>query len=110
MKNLSQDTIEKIKNTTLRIQDSNRGGGVEIDLTEWGHPGEKMTAYQNYLGGGMLGSIGNDSTIRDWRTDSNLLSIADKLSRYFHSLTNHENDEWESATFEQNQNRPERTY
>lgn len=110
MKNLSQDTIEKIKDTTLRIQDSNRGGGVEIDLTEWGYPGEKMTAYQNYLGGGMLGSIGNDSTILNWREDSDLSSIADKLSRYFHSLTNHENDEWENTTFERNQNRPESAY
>ena len=89
MKNLTQDTIKKIENTTLRIQASHRGGGVEIDLTEWGYPGEKMTAYQNYLGGGMLGSIGNDSTIRNWRSDSDLSDIANKLARYFHSLTNH---------------------
>ena len=110
MKNLTQDTIKKIENTTLRIQASYRGGGVEIDLTDWGYPGEKMTAYQNYLGGGMLGSIGNDSTIRNWRSDSDLSDIADKLARYFHSLTNHEDDEWESATFEQNQNRPSSAY
>ena len=110
MNRLTQDTIEKIENTTLRIQASHRGGGVEIDLTEWGYPGEKMTAYQNYLGGGMLGSIGNDSTIRNWRSDENLTGIADTLARYFHNITNHEDDEWESATFEQNQLRPSSAY
>lgn len=110
MKTLTQETINKIEETTLRIQSSYRGGGVEIDLTKWGYPGEKMTAYQNYLGGGMLGSIGNDSTIRSWRTDSNLLDISNKLSRYFHSLTNHEDNEWESTTFEENQNKPESAY
>jgi len=107
---MTQETIEKIKNTTLRIQASYRGGGVEIDLTEWGYPGEKMTAYQNYLGGGMLGRIGNDSTIRNWRNDDTLVEIADNLARYFHNITNHEDDEWESATFEQNQNRPASAY
>ena len=110
MKPLSQDTKNKIESTTLRVQASYRGGGIEIDLTDWGYPGEKMTAYQNYLGGGMLGRINNDSTIRDWRSDNDLSDIADKLARYFHSLTNHEDDEWESATFEQNQNRPTSAY
>jgi len=107
---MTQETIEKIENTTLRIQASHRGGGVEIDLTEWGYPGEKMTAYQNYLGGGMLGRIGNDSTIHNWRNDDTLVEIADNLARYFHNITNHEDDEWESATFEQNQNRPTSAY
>lgn len=110
MTKLTQEIIEKIEETTLRIQASHRGGGVEISLTEWGYPGEKMTAYQNYLGGGMLGRINNDCTIRNWSGDDTLVEIADNLARYFHNITNHEDDEWESATFEQNQNRPSRAY
>ncbi|MCP3699494.1 MAG: hypothetical protein GY920_13220, partial [Aliivibrio sp.] len=50
----------KQKFEILRESISPRGGGVEISLDNFGYPGEKMTAYQNYLGGGMLGSIGND--------------------------------------------------
>ena len=110
MSKLTQETIDKIKETTLRIEASYRGGGVEIDLTQWGYPGEKMTAYQNYLGGGMLGRINNDSTIRNWKTDDVLKDIADKLARYFHNITNHEDDEWESATFEENQLRSSSSY
>ena len=110
MTKLTQEIIEKIEDTTLRIQASHRGGGVEIDLTEWGYPGEKMTAYQNYLGGGMLGRIGNDCTIDNWGGDDTLVEISDNLARYFHNITNHEDDEWESATFEQNQNRPTSAY
>ena len=110
MSKLTQETINKIKETTLRIEASYRGGGVEIDLTQWGYPGEKMTAYQNYLGGGMLGRINNDCTIRGWKTDDVLKDIADKLARYFHNITNHEDDEWESVTFEENQLRSSSSY
>ena len=95
---------------TLRLQASHRGGGIEIDLSSLGYPGEKMTAYQNYLGGGMLGSINNDSTIREFRDDPKLVEIADQLARYFHNITNHEDDEWESASFEENQKRPSSAY
>lgn len=95
---------------TLRLKCSHRGGGVEIDLETLGYPQAKMTAYQNYLGGGMLGSIQNDCTISDWYEHDDLSEIAEGLSRYFHSLTNHDWDEWESATFEKNQNRPASAY
>ena len=110
MAKLTQEIIEKIEDATLRIQASHRGGGVEISLTEWGYPGEKMTAYQNYLGGGMLGRINNDCTVHNWTNDDTLSDIADNLAKYFHNITNHEDDEWESATFEQNQNRPTSAY
>jgi hypothetical protein len=33
---------------------SYRGGGVELDLTAFGYEDEFLSAYQNYLGGGML--------------------------------------------------------
>lgn len=94
----------------IREAVSSRGGGVEIDLTRKGFSGQKMTAYQNYLGGGMLGSIQNDCTVRNWKDNAKLVRIAEELARYFHEITNHEDDEWESATFEQNQNRPSSAY
>ena len=100
-----------MKFKVLRQRVSHRGGGVEIDLTPFGYEGGKMTAYQNYLGGGMLGAIGNDCNIgRDWETDDKLVNIAKHLSMYFHSLTNHSEDEFESATFEENQSRPLSAY
>ncbi len=49
---------------TMRVNATNRGGGIEIDLTTLGFPGERMAAYQNYLGGGLLGAVG----VNDLRT------------------------------------------
>lgn len=88
---------------TLRLQVSTRGGGIEISLDSFGkkYIGQKMTAYQNYLGGGMLGRIANDCTVMNWRDDDKLDTIAEKLREYFHELTNPEG--WESVNYEQNQ-------
>jgi hypothetical protein len=106
--------------TIIRQEVTSRGGGVEIDLTPYGYRDEKMTAYQNYLGGGMLGKICNDCTIRDWRTvvtdkdsagncSNELLTIAEELCKYLHSLTNPDT-EWEGRTYEQNQSMPSSAY
>lgn len=106
--------FEKI---TLRQQLSSRGGGIEIDLSTLGFKGERMAAYQNYLGGGMLGAIQCNDTLRHGNTvkpdsfrGAELDEISEQLMRYFHSLTNHEGDEWEEATFEENQCRPKSAY
>lgn len=94
---------------TLRLEASRRGGGIEISLDTLGFKGERMSAYQNYLGGGMLGAIQTNDTIRRQSLKTTeakakkLDAIADQLARYFHEITNHSDDEWESATFEQNQ-------
>jgi len=99
--------IEYIEKNTLRCEASHRGGGIEIDLDELlGLEDYAMTAYQNYLGGGMLGSICNSynfeieklSKARRIKVDK----MADVLNRYFHDMTNHD-DEWEGASYEQNQ-------
>jgi hypothetical protein len=110
-------TKKQIEAATLRLEAGHRGGGVEIDLTGFGFEGERMSAYQNYLGGGMLGAIQTNDTIRRQtrkaksEADAQKLDvIADALARYFHGLTNHEDDEWESATFERNQLRPTSAY
>ena len=59
------------------------GGGVELDLTAFGYKDEFLSAYQNYLGGGMLGRVGNSSTVEDWRMDEKLVRLAERLSEYY---------------------------
>ncbi len=93
----------------IRERLSSRGGGVEIDLTRKGFSGQKMTAYQNYLGGGMLGSIQNDCTNRDWESNAKLVRIAKELREYMHSQTNEEGT-WEGASLDSLQKRPSSAY
>lgn len=99
----------------IRQQITSRGGGVEIDLgkIDVAFAGEKMSAYQNYLGGGMLGRVMSNDTIRhtgDVKKQiqySNLYDyldqIAEDLRRYYFHLTNPDEDTWEHQTFDQNQ-------
>ena len=99
----------KFEEITLRLEVSHRGGGVEIDLTRKGFKGHKMSAYQNYLGGGMLGKVCANNTIQAFNrpcTDkqrAKLDKISEELKRYYHSLTNPDT-EWEGQTYELNQN------
>lgn len=73
----------------LRETYSNRGGGVEINLTPFGYENEKMSVYQNYLGGGMLGSIQTNNTIEayssfvDLELIKHLKEISDELKLYY---------------------------
>lgn len=75
----------------IREKLSSRGGGIEIDLTPFGFEGEKMSAYQNYLGGGMLGGICvNDTLRRETKRDevsdddnSILDGIGEELKKHF---------------------------
>ena len=66
-----------------REEYGNRGGGCELDLTAFGYEDEFLSAYQNYLGGGLLGGVGNSCTVEDWRKDDKLVKLASKLSEYF---------------------------
>lgn len=104
-------TKENVIAAITREQISYRGGGVEIDLSQFGFKsGSRMSAYQNYLGGGLLGAIQSNHNMFDQtftKTQQNKINkLSDILKRYFHDQTNHEDDEWESATYEQNQMRP----
>ena len=102
---------EKIESSILRKKISSNGGGIEIDLTPFGFKGQKMAAYQNYLGGGLLGRIMVNDTIRRetlTTTEANakkLDKIGMDLMKYFHSLTNPDT-EFEGMTFEKNQKMP----
>lgn len=49
MKKATKTTEINFEEITLRLDASSRGGGIEISLESLGYPGEKMSAYQNYL-------------------------------------------------------------
>lgn len=62
---------------------STRGGGVELGLTAFGYEDEYLSAYQNYLGGGMRGAVANSCTIEDWEMDEKLVRLASELRDYY---------------------------
>lgn len=108
MKKVKTNWIEYIENNTIRCEASGRGGGIEIDLGELLGEGKKMSAYQNYLGGGMLGAIQSNCNFEpaNFMEGEMVKEIAEALKKYFHNLTNHEGDEWEEQSYKQNQNMP----
>lgn len=77
----------------MRLTD--RGGGIGIDLSAWGYKDHYLSAYQNYLGGGMLGGIANSSTIKDWRDDKKLVRLATKLRQYYANCMRIDLDDYE---------------
>jgi len=93
--------IINFESITLRQEISHRGGGIEISLDTLGYEG-KMTAYQNYLGGGILGKVASDCNVPEWRNDAKLLEISEQLKKYFFNLTNPK-EGWESLSYKQNQ-------
>ena len=64
----------------------------------------------------MLGRICDNNTLQAFNeplTDkqvTKLDKIATRLKKHFHNLTNPEDGEWESQSFEQNQKLPESAY
>jgi len=95
---------------TLRQEISHRGGGIEISLDSFGYEDHKMTAFQNYLGGGMLGKVDNDCTVKDWQDNEKLQEIAEQLRKYFFELTNPPEEAWEHQSYETNQSLPVSAY
>ena len=59
-----------IEDNTIRCEVSYRGGGIEIDVSElFGIEDAKVSAYQNYLGGGMAGSIQSNANFEPKKKD-----------------------------------------
>lgn len=108
---------EYIEANTIRLEASRRGGGIEIDASDYLElPGAKISAYQNYLGGGMLGAVQSDrnfSITSSKKREARAKVLAEELKRYFHNLTNEQAgdyDEWSASDFEANQTRPGSAY
>lgn len=101
--------FEYIEQNTLRLEASHRGGGIEIDASEYlDAPGARMTAYQNYLGGGMLGAVANSYNREALAADdSKREELGAALARYYYNITNDIVEDWDewaaSADFEQHQ-------
>lgn len=73
----------RISQNITRETYGERGGGCELDLTEFGYEDELLSAYQNYLGGGIRGLISNSCTVEDWQMDEKLVRLAEKLRDYY---------------------------
>ena len=71
--------VKRIEQSIIRKEVGPRGGGIEIDLKKWGYPNGKMTAYQNYLGGGLLGRVDGDCNVPDWKSIARLNELNEKL-------------------------------
>ena len=98
---------------TIRLKTSSRGGGIEINLGKLGYKkyeGYGMTAYQNYLGGGMLGRVNSDCNFPNWEENNRLVKLSEELKKYFHNITNPDEDEFESMSYEKNQSMPVSAY
>lgn len=117
------DYREYIEANEIRRKVTTRGGGIEIDLTGLGFHGQRMAAYQNYLGGGMLGAVQVNDTIRSgsseqavrvqlqYSSEFHILDeVGDMLKRYYHSLTDPGEGTWEGSSYEENQARPSSGY
>ena len=101
--------FEYIEHNTIRLEAGHRGGGIEIDASEYTKiDGAKMTAYQNYLGGGMLGSVQSSQNFA-----GDFPELVEALKRYYYNITNdivEDWDEWASGSFEAIQSRPVSAY
>lgn len=88
-----------------------RGGGVEIDLKPFGYDG-LMTAYNNYLGGGITGAIVNSCNIVDWKENEDLEKIAEELRKYYFKKVTEKEQEFHinSFSYEEMQGRPSSAY
>ena len=103
-----------IENNIIRLDASRRGGGIEIDVSELFGEGCRMSAYQDYLGGGLLGAIQSDiNFMPSEEQKKDVLKLSEELKRYFHDITNEyasEYDEWNGMSYEKNQSMPTSAY
>jgi len=103
----------KFTDITIREKITSRGGGIEIDLTSYGFEGGLMSAYQNYLGGGMLGRIMVNDNLNHQllsQPELDLLeAVGEDLKKHLYDQTD-PGTEWEGRSYEQNQKMPGRAY
>lgn len=114
---MSTNLFDYIENHTIRLEASHRGGGIEIDAGDYlgdDYP-LRMTAYQNYLGGGMTGAVCGSiqGVLREYPADiqAKALELNEALKQYFYNITNdivNDWDEWAASdSYAAQQARPE---
>lgn len=103
MKNKRADEFD-IEAHTIDCDISYRGGTLKIDVSSLfpkvAEEGDRaiMGAYQNYLGGGMAGSIQSgamfDSRTLSKRDQATYMALAERIKRHFYNLNNGGGDEY----------------
>lgn len=94
------------------IDASRRGGTIKVDVSELFDVEDEdaiIGAYQNYLGGGMLGAVQFGSMFAPTEEQAELFAtFKEAVKKVFHEITNTEAgewDEWAESSYEQNQAR-----
>jgi len=111
-----ENYISYIKENTLRCEASHRGGGIEINLAELLPDVEEplMSAYQNYLGGGMLGRVVSNCNFDYSKLPAKqklmVEEMGEQLKVYYHDMTNAPENAWEHQEYIKNQAMPESAY
>jgi hypothetical protein len=90
----NKNWVEYIEANILRLVASRRGGGIEIDLSAMFGEDCKMSAYQNYLGGGLIGAVQSDYNFKEKelteKEQKDFEDISEALKKYFFTITNEE--------------------
>jgi hypothetical protein len=95
------DYMEFIESNLIDCDISYRGGSLKIDVSDLFDTGEEqaiMGAYQNYLGGGMAGSIqaGRMFDISGFSEDDLAIyeELAEACKKYFYNVNNGGGDDY----------------
>lgn len=118
-KNISKAENFDIEANITSCDMSHRGGTIKVDVSELfgdsiGGCPAIMGAYQNYLGGGMRGSIVGAAMFdpADLSKDNQeiFFTLKERIKKYAHAITNDEeldmNDEWNTMEYEKQQSLP----
>jgi len=106
-----------IESHIISCDASHRGGTLKVDVSElFEVENAIMGAYQNYLGGGMRGSIVGSSqfypTELTKKEQKVFRQLKEKIKYFFYCITNGAefNDEWTTLNYEKQQRLPVSAY
>ena len=91
---------------TVSKEISSRRSYIEINLTTLGFNGMRMIAYQNYLGGGILGRVTSDCNVPDWRNNEKVSEISEQLKEHLFYITSPDEESFEHQSYVVNQHLP----
>jgi hypothetical protein len=109
-----------IEDHTMECDYTRRGGNLKVDVSELfpGIDNAVMGAYQNYLGGGMLGAVCGGAMFTpdqlSKKDQKRFHEILEAIKKYFYFITNEEAVDWDewskSGSYEEQQRRPASAY
>ena len=115
---MAKDNLQYIEENTISCDVSHRGGTIKIDVSELFPEIEEnaiMGAYQNYLGGGMAGSVVGGAMFEKEELDEKNIEkfevLLEEIKKYFFFISNDLNtDDWATSDYRTNQTRPVSAY